>query len=276
MVPTRLHVTVVTPSYNYGSYLGACLGSVRAQTYPHLDHLVLDACSTDGSADVLASFAGTYDLQLVVERDRGQADALNKGFARARGDVLCWLNADDYWLRPTVVEEAVAALEAGADVVTASGWLVDAQGTRLGRWPIAPAWIVPELRYYDGVLQPATFWRRGVHRPLRADLHYTFDWCLWLEMRRAGARFEALEHDWAAYRMHDVNKTAQDPTARRREVADVLRAACGPRSPQHLWARGVAQGYGLADALGSRAIRRAVQLANFAMRGLTRRRVFSC
>lgn len=269
-------VSVVTPSFNYARFLPACLASVRTQTYPQLEHLVLDACSTDGSAEVLAAFEGSYRLRASFERDRGQADALNKGFARASGEVLCWLNADDFWLHERVVEEAVAAIEAGADVVTATGCFVDVEGRRLRRYLVEPPWILPELRFYDTVLQPATFWRRSVHRALRDDLHYAFDWRLWLDMARQGARFEVLDREWAAYRMHDVNKTAADPAARRREVAEILSGTCGRWSPQHLWARGVYGAYRAAEALGSATVKRAVQVANVAMFKLTRRRVFSC
>jgi glycosyltransferase involved in cell wall biosynthesis len=275
MLPSSPLVSVVTPSRNYGSYLATCLASVRAQTYPRLQHLVFDACSTDGSADVLRSFLGTYDLEAAFEADEGQADALNKGFARARGDVLCWLNADDYWLHDHVVEEAVEALGT-SDVVTATGCFVDAEGRRLRRYHVEPSWILAELHYYDTILQPATFWRRRVHRELRLDLHYAFDWRLWLDMRDAGARFAVLDREWAAYRMHRVNKTSADPAARRGEVADILAQECGRRSVQHLWARAVHRGYRVADALGSNAVKRAVQLANIGMYRLTRRRVFSC
>lgn len=270
-------MTVVTPSFNYARYLGACLSSVRAQSYPRIEHMVLDACSTDGSKDVLRSFLGTYPLAAFFEKDRGQADAINQGFARARGEVLCWLNADDFWLHSRVVEEAVTALdEPESDLVTATGCFVDGKGMRLRRCPVDARRTVSELRYYDTLLQPATFWRRAVHRELRDDLHYAFDWRLWLDLQRGGARFRALDREWAAYRIHETNKTSTDPAARRREVAEILADTCGRKSPQFLWARGVYGGYRLAEALGSHATKRAVQLANLAMYGMTRRRVFSC
>jgi hypothetical protein len=85
-----------------------------------------------------------------------------------------------------------------------------------------------------------------------------------------------LDREWAAYRMHEVNKTAADPAERRREVADILAEECGRASLQHLWARGVYGGYRVADALGSALAKRVVQLANIGMYKLTRRRVFSC
>ncbi len=268
-------VTVVTPSYNYGRFVGACLASVRAQTWPRLEHLVLDARSTDDTPRVLRAFEGTYPLTVWSEPDAGQADALNKGFARAKGEVLCWLNADDLWLHERVVEEAVALLQAGADVVTAGGVVVDAEGRTVKPIRARPERVVRELRWYDTFLQPATFWRASVHRPLRADLHYTFDWQLFLDLLDGGARFTAVERAWAAYRMHAVNKTAADPARRRREVAAILRAQCGPASPQHLWAEALARGYDLAERRRLPGVKRALQLANSAVFLASGRRVVS-
>jgi glycosyltransferase involved in cell wall biosynthesis len=269
-------VTVVTPSHNYGGFIGQCLESVRRQTYPQIEHLVFDACSTDRTAEVLAAYADRYRLSAVIEPDEGQADALNRGFARARGEIVCWLNADDFWLHDQVVEQAVAKLKAGADVVTAGGWVVDETGRRVKPIAVDPTREVNELRFYDSFLQPATFWRRAVHRPLVTSLEYVFDWQLFLDFRAAGARFEFLEAEWAAYRMHGVNKTASDPARRRAEVAAVLRQTCGPFSPQHLWALGVYQGYRIAEAAHLPVVKQAIWYANIAMHRLTRRRVFSC
>lgn len=273
---SRPLVTVVTPSYNYGRYLGACLDSVRRQTWPRLEHLILDAGSSDETSEVIRAFLGTYELSAWTEADEGQADALNRGFARARGDVLCWLNADDLWLHDGVVEEAVAALAAGADVVTAGGRIVDAAGRRGKRIRVHPDRVLRELPWYDTILQPATFWRASVHQRLRTDLHYTFDWQLFLDLRDAGARFAALEREWAGYRMHAVNKTAADPARRRAEVAEILSTQCGPRSPQHLWAASVHRAYVLAERRRIPALKRAIQLANSALFLLSGRRVVSC
>ena len=269
-------VTVVTPSFNYARYLGECLASVRAQSYPRLEHLVLDACSTDASVEVARSFAGTYSLRVFVEKDGGQAEGLNRGFAKAQGEVLCWLNADDYWLHPGVVAEAVAALESGADLVTATGFYIDGQGRQIGRCRLAaPDRVVGELRYHDTLLQPATFWRKAVHRRLRTDLRYAFDWQFWLDLRKAGARFLPIDREWAAYRMHAVNKTSLDPAERKREIASVLEREFGRDSPQWLWARAVAAGYGVAERLDAPWIKRVVQISNGAMKRLTRRTVVS-
>lgn len=266
-------VSVITPSYNYGRFLGPCLDSVRAQTWPRVEHLVLDACSTDDSRAVIEARKGQYDLRAWFEKDDGQADAIARGFERARGEILCWLNADDYWLHDRVVERAVAALES-CDVVSAGGVYVDEAGRR-GK-SIEAARSSAELRHHDPILQPATFWRRSVNRPLDKRLHYAFDWQLFLEMEQGGARFEFIQEEWAAYRMHGVNKTAADPAKRRREIADILRSSCGPASPQHLWARAVYGGFAAAEKLDSRALKRAVQLANLGMCWITGKRIYSC
>lgn len=268
-------VTVVTPSYNYGRYLAACLASVRAQTHPRIEHLVLDACSNDATPEVLSSFAGTYALRSFFEKDGGQSDALNKGFARAKGDVLCWLNADDYWAHERVVEQALERLSRGFDVVTGSGFQVDGDGRRLRGHAHAAENVVREVRYHCTFFQPATFWRRAVHRPLRDDLHYVFDWQLWLDFVQGGAHILAVPDEWAAYRMHGTNKSAVDPAKRRKEVAAVLARQFGSRSPQALWADAVYQGFRASEAVGSEALKRMVLRANAAMYFLTRRRVVS-
>src|SRR5690349_18496013 len=90
-------VSVVTPSFNQVDYLTETLASIFDQRYPNLEVIVIDGCSTDGSVEVIQSFAGRL-AHWESEPDRGQSHAINKGLARATGDVLCWLNSDDVFL----------------------------------------------------------------------------------------------------------------------------------------------------------------------------------
>lgn len=273
---SRPLVTVLTPSYNYGSFLGQCLESVRRQTYPNIEHIILDARSTDESSSVIDDFIGTYRMRAIIEKDSGQVDALNRGFAIAQGDVFCWLNADDFWLHEWVVEEAILALSVGVDVVSAGGKYVDERARPLSKIAVPDGVLQSLLRYYDPILQPATFWRRRVHQHLRVDFRYAFDWALFLDIAARGARFSVIDREWAAYRLHNANKSFDDSARRRAEVAQVLRSQWGVWSPQYVWASSVFWGYRVAESLHSPRLRSGVKRANDAMGRLTRQRVWSC
>src|SRR5687767_7507014 len=103
MPPVDPTVSIVTPSYNQAEYLAATLESVAAQDYPAIEHIVMDGGSTDGSEEVIASFAATHPLRWRSAKDRGQAHAIADGFALAHGEVLTWLNSDDIYLRPDAI-----------------------------------------------------------------------------------------------------------------------------------------------------------------------------
>lgn len=92
--PQPLKLTIITPSFNQAPYIEQTIRSVLAQDYPCVEHIVIDGGSTDCTVDVLKKYP---HLQWVSEKDRGQADALNKGLAKASGDIIGWVNSDDYY-----------------------------------------------------------------------------------------------------------------------------------------------------------------------------------
>jgi glycosyltransferase involved in cell wall biosynthesis len=109
-------VSIVTPSFNQAQFLEQAIRSVLTQDYPRIEHLVIDGGSTDGSLDVIQRFQAEL-AYWESEEDRGQADAINKGFRRARGEIVAWLNSDDLYL-PGTVSSAVKALEAESGCLT--------------------------------------------------------------------------------------------------------------------------------------------------------------
>ncbi len=90
-----MKISIVTPSYNQGQYIEDAIKSVLAQNYENFEHIIVDACSSDNTLTVLKKYP---HLKWVSEPDEGQSDALNKGFEKASGDIIGWLNADDYFL----------------------------------------------------------------------------------------------------------------------------------------------------------------------------------
>lgn len=205
-------VSVVTPSLNMSVLIGETLESVLGQDYPHVEYLVVDGGSTDGTVEVLRRYASR--LRWVSEPDAGQAAAINKGWRMTRGEVIAWLNADDLY-RPGAIQEAVAFLEAHPDVDMVYGDcdFIDASGRLIGTYPARP-WDYAELvrRAVNFVPQPAVFLRRRVLETvgyLNEGLHYAMDFEYWL---RLGLRHRVVHvrRPWAAYRWHGRAKSVRD------------------------------------------------------------------
>ena len=231
-------VSLVVPSYQLGAYIGPAVDSVLRQTHTDLELLVQDAGSTDETHDVLT---GVDDprLSVVVEPDEGQADAINRGFARARGEILVWLNADDE-LEPDALERVVALFDAdrGAQLVYGRGWYVDGRGERLRPYAVLP--YDPRLLLTrDYVLQPAAFWRRSLWErtgPLDTSLDYAFDWD-WLIRASRETDFRFLDADLARYRLTGANKSLVGGDVRHAELGRVALRHGGRRQPTYLYWR---------------------------------------
>jgi glycosyltransferase involved in cell wall biosynthesis len=179
-------VSIITPSFNQARFLMATLRSVHDQDYANIEHIVVDGGSTDGTIELLKAAPG---IRWVSERDRGQVDAINKGFAMATGDILAWLNSDDT-ISLGAVRIAVEALErTGADLVYGDLRIIDQDGSHLRMFygiPFDYRVLLYGL-YYIG--QQSVFFRRTLVEkagPLRTEFDNAFDYELWLRMARQG------------------------------------------------------------------------------------------
>jgi len=232
-------VSIITPSLNQGGFIEETILSVRNQTYPNIEHIICDAGSTDGTPDVIRKHEGTYNLRWVSEPDNGQADAINKGFDMAQGEIVTWLNSDDIYLTTEAVSRVVSIFRAypTADVVTGDGVQIDDDGRWVrpfGRWKTNRV-CYKHLRYANPLVQPSTFFRRHVLQECRCDttFYYAFDWDLFIRIAR---RYNLLPiHDMlSGFRIHRRAKTAAIGTAYVGEQREIIRRYLGPRSPQHL------------------------------------------
>ncbi len=251
-------ITIITPNLNYGRFLGDCLESVASELRSRpaagnglparddsprsldIEHLILDAGSTDDSAKVAARFPHANWIQ---EPDEGMSDAINKGFDRAQGDWVMWLNADDR-LKPGALA-MVADVLAGstADVVYGSWDFIDEDG-RFVRTVRVPRWSrFVHVQHHCFVGSTAAFYRKSTvidagHR-LRKDFRYVMDGEFYARLDAAGLKFEPAAVNVADFRMHGGN-ASQRHLGKSREMEVILAA-----ERQHVESRAIRRAYGI-------------------------------
>jgi glycosyltransferase involved in cell wall biosynthesis len=205
-------LTVITPSFNQASSLETTIRSVLDQGYEDLEYFVVDGGSTDGSTGVIERYADRL-AWWTSEPDRGQTDALNKGLRRATGDVVAYINSDDWYL-PGAFESATRTLErSGASWVVGAARFVDEHGELTHVWrPELPRtnrrvwWTLDPW----GVPQAATFWRRELferHGLFREDMHYVFDTEYGLRLAFAGEMPALIDEELAVRVVHPAAKS---------------------------------------------------------------------
>jgi glycosyltransferase involved in cell wall biosynthesis len=230
---TPLTISIVTPTLNAERYLSECLVSVQLQAWAHLEHLVVDGGSTDGTERVVRA----SDAVWLSRPGLRQAAAINAGLRVARGEVVAWLNADDLYAPGTVafIAERFAS-EPDLDVVLGDCDVIDAAGNRL--WELHPGRYDYRrlLRRGNSVAQPAVFLRKRVFEQvgyLDETLDFAMDFELWLRLR--GLRVTYVRRTLAAFRWHSTSKTATNMSANWDELIRVIRRHGGNWTPALVW-----------------------------------------
>ena len=197
--------TIVTASYNYGRYIGECLQSVATQEGVTCEHLVMDAGSGDNTTEVVAGFAHARFFQ---EPDKGMSDAINKGFLKATGAWVLWLNADDR-LKPGALRAVKDFAEAHPDAdVIYGGWdFMDAGGGFLRRMTVFPFRRGMLANFGCYLASTSTFFRRattmGQGHLLNIRFHTVMDGEYFCRLAAAGKRFHYLPQVLADFRLHE-------------------------------------------------------------------------
>ena len=201
---------MVTPSYNQAQFIRATIDSVLAQRYPRLRYMVLDGNSSDETLSILSSYGDAFEW--LSEPDGGQADAINKGFARIHGDIMGWLNSDDLLLPGALAYVArFFALHPEVDLVYGHRIYIDAAGLETGR-AVLPPHDQEMLSYFNYIHQESLFWRSRVWArigPLDTSLQFAMDWDFALRSAAAGFTFRRLPRFLGCLRSYSQQKTVR-------------------------------------------------------------------
>src|SRR6201996_1418400 len=216
-----MKISIITPSFNQGRFIEDAIRSVLAQNYPDIEHIVVDNCSTDGTLDVLRKYP---HIKWVSEPDRGQSHALNKGFRMATGDVLAWLNCDDFYLRGAFHAAARALDDPDIDGVYSDLQFCDTN------WNITKyykshrpdkflslfhAFISSECFFFKRKVMEGTY--------ICEDLHYCMDQEFIANLLFHNYRLRYLKTCFATFRWHDANKSLNTPWRRTQRIREGIR-----------------------------------------------------
>jgi GT2 family glycosyltransferase len=203
-------ISIVTPSYEQGGYLGRTIYSVLNQNYPRLEYFVQDGGSSDETREVLERFDGSLN-GWASEPDAGQADAINRGFAHTSGEIMAYLNSDDLLLPGSLAYVArYFAEHPDVDAVYGHRILIDEHDRQIGAW-VLPPHDDATLTVADYIPQETLFWRRELWERaggrIDASFKFALDWDLLLRFREARARMVRLPRFLGAFRVHAEQKT---------------------------------------------------------------------
>jgi len=216
-------VSIITPSFSQAKYLEQTIRSVLSQDHPRIEYIVMDGASTDGSVDTIEKYADKLTYW-ESQKDNGQADAINKGFARASGDIIAWLNSDDFYL-PGTVSAAVKIFDENPDVVLVYGNMlaVDENGVTFNTLTYKQL-TLEDLLCFQIIGQPAVFMRRSALQKtsgLDLSFHFLLDHLLWIQIAKHG-RILHVDQTWAAARYHAEAKNRAKAAEFGREAFRIL------------------------------------------------------
>ena len=224
-------ITIITPSFNQADYLEQTILSVLGQGYPNLEYIIIDGGSTDGSVDIIRKFEGRLAFW-VSEKDRGQTHAINKGLRRATGDIIGYLNSDDYYLEGSLACVArYYSRHPDVDLFYGRCRVVDKRGGTIGVWCGSISRYDEILDLWDvwwnqrGFVQPEVFWTKRISDkigPFREDLFWVMDYEYWLRILRARCRVGFVDAEVAAFRLQPEQKSRQ-PERSAEEQLQVVR-----------------------------------------------------
>lgn len=216
-------VSIVIPSFNQGNYIEQTITSILGQYYSNLELIVIDGGSTDCTLDIINKYAHLITYY-VSESDKGQADAINKGFRVAKGDILAWLNSDDMYLPCTLSKVANLIEMSKKPQLIYGGCLHFSEGKEQTYGYLPPSFELERLTYFDYIVQPSTFWSRSLWESvgeLNESYNYVLDW-EWFIRATKVCEFIPMRDYLSMYRMHDNHKTGTGGLQRSQEIVKIV------------------------------------------------------
>ena len=217
-------VSIVTPSFNQGRFIEDTILSVKNQDYPNIEHIVVDGGSTDNTLEILRKYENEYNLRWISEPDKGQSDAINKGFEMAKGVIIGWLNSDDVYFYEEVISYIVNQFKTlqDVDVIYGDDVFIDEDGTILGVRRM-PNWNYNRLLIGRSISQPATFFRRNVilKNPINEKLNFSMDLELWLRLGKS-YNFHHVKKILAGTRLQKERKMIANKALAEKETKKVI------------------------------------------------------
>lgn len=212
-------ISIVTPSYNQGKFIEETILSVIHQNYPNVEYILIDGASTDETQQIIERYREHFSY-VVSEPDKGQSDAINKGFRQATGEIFAWLNSDDRLAPGALYAMALAFYTSGADVVAGicqiykDGIEIEQHLTSHTSGQISlndildleNCWLQGKFFYQPEVMFTREIWERAGAKV--ADLYYSMDYEMWARFAAKGAKLQVIGYPVAQYRMHEQQKTS--------------------------------------------------------------------
>lgn len=213
-------VSVITPSFNQGNYIEETILSILHQEYRNLEYIIVDGLSTDGTREILERYKNQVS-EIIIEPDSGQSNAINKGFRRATGELITWLNSDDMLAPGALHMAALTYLKQDCDLVAGIAITHDDRKIKMikkpkGRQHDFTVETLADIGHYWGkgyfFIQPEVIFTRRAWEKAGAkvdeNLKYTMDCDLWFRMAQTGASLEVISWPIAFFRLHPGQKTA--------------------------------------------------------------------
>lgn len=216
-------ISIVVPSFNQGEFIEQTINSVLGQCYANLEIIIIDGGSTDQTLDIIKKYASSIKYY-VSEPDNGQAQAINKGFRVATGDILGWLNSDDMYLPCTFLKIADVIGKSKAPKLIYGGCINFLEGKEDTCGYLPPKFEAEKLTYLDYIVQPSSFWSRSLWEivgEINESYHYVLDWDWFIRAAKV-CELTPIRDYFSMYRRHDRHKTSIGGAQRAQEIIKVV------------------------------------------------------